>query len=99
MGAWSEESHSTQQLLADLIGEVKDLTTEARNMVTQLERSFTVDPDDVTFILTSCMAVLSLLENCVDRAHSIYMTGSSQIALADAASVLRSATTKLKGIK
>ena len=99
MGAWADESQSKQQLLADIIMEIRSLTQQAQVLTQQLERSFTTDPEEVEYILTACVSALGFVETVIQRAHSIYMTGSSQVALADAASVLRAATTKLKEIK
>jgi hypothetical protein len=90
---------SDRQLIADLITEVKDLLTHIESMVNQLERSFTTEPEDIQPIMYNALAVLDLLRITIERAHSIYLTPSSKVALADAASVMRGIKTKLKGIK
>lgn len=90
---------SDQQLIADLITEVKDLLRTANTMIGELERSFTTEPEDIQPIMYNALAVLDLLRITIERAHSIYLTPSSKVALADAASVMRGIKTKLKGIK
>lgn len=90
---------SDQQLIADLITEVKDLLTRVESMVQQLERSFTTEPEDVEPFMHQAIAVLDLLETTIQRADSIHLTGSSYVALKDAASVMRGVKTKMKGIK
>lgn len=90
---------SDQQLIADLITEVKDLLRQANTMISELERSFTMEPQDVSAIVHQTIPVLDLLRITIERAHSIYLTPESYVALADAASVMRGIKTKLKGIK
>ncbi len=90
---------SDQQLIADLLTDIKNLLKSIDNMVWQLERSYTTEPEDVEPFMHQAIAVLDLLRITVERSHSIYLTPSSKVALADAASVMRGIQTKMRGIK